>query len=146
MVIRQLSVFLENQAGKLVEVTGCLCREGINIRALNVAEATDYGVLRLIVDHTDEAAEILKRQGYIFSVTQVVSCAVPDEVGGLHKLLCLLSESGFNIEYMYSVFGRDDGLAYMIFRVPNPEELEQSLKDNNVISSGKHRLGPETQE
>ena len=145
MVIRQVSIFLENQTGKLVEVTDLLSKNSVNIRALNVAEATDYGVLRLIVDHTDAAAELLREQGYICSLTQVVSCAVPDEVGGLSRLLKLLAETGFNIEYMYSVFGRRDGLAYMIFRVPNPEELEQVLEQNGIVTSGKHHLGPDVE-
>lgn len=141
MVIRQISIFLENSPGKLVEITDMLRRNDVDIRALNLAEATDYGVLRLIVDHTDATEKILRDEGYICSVTQVVSCAVPDEVGGLNTLLKIFSEAGYNIEYMYSVFSKAEGLAYMIFRVPNPEELEKTLKARGINTSGKHHFG-----
>lgn len=143
MVIRQLSVFLENRAGRLAEITGLLSENNINLRAINIAEASDYGVLRLIVDHTDQAAEALRKQGVIFSVTPVAAVAVPDIAGGLNQLLKLIAGEGLDIEYMYSVFGREDGKAYMIFKVSDPQKLDRLLEQSSFHSAGKRELGPE---
>ena len=141
MIISQLSIFVENRPGALRELTELLCSRQVNLRALNIAEATDYGVLRLIVDHTETAAGILREAGYVFSVTKVVAAAVPDCVGGLNKLLALLADAQVNIEYMYSVFGHRDGMAYMVFKVSDPEKLDRIFAENQVESTGKRELG-----
>ena len=112
MVIHQISVFLENRAGTLAEITGILSAQHIDLRAIHIAETADYGVLRLIADDSQRASAVLLEHGFILSMT-----------GGLNRLLQVLSEQHVDIEYMYSVFGRTNGHAYMIFRVSDPEGL-----------------------
>lgn len=123
MTIHQISVFLENRAGQLAEITGILSENHIDLRAINIAETADYGVLRLIADDSRKASSVLLEHGFILSMTPVTAIAVPDEPGGLNRLLQVLSERNVDIEYMYSVFGRANGHAYMIFRVSDPATL-----------------------
>lgn len=132
MAIQQISVFLENRAGQLAEITTLLAENGIDLRAINIAETADYGVLRLIADDTALAAETLKRNEIIFTTADVVAAAVPDRPGGLAGMLRLISEGGTDVEYMYSVFGHAEGMAYMIFRVEDAEKLERLLKKGGV--------------
>ena len=123
MTIHQISVFLENRAGQQAEITGILSENRIDLRAINIAETADYGVLRLIADDSQKASSVLLEHGFILSMTPVTAIAVPDEPGGLNRLLQVLSERNIDIEYMYSVFGRANGHAYMIFRVADPAAL-----------------------
>ena len=132
MTIHQISVFLENRAGQLAEITGVLAKKGIDLRAINIAETSDYGVLRLIADKPQEAATTLLEQGFILSMTPVVAVSVPDTPGGLAKVLDVLAKENIDVEYMYSVFGQVDGLAHMVFRVADTEKLIAVLKDNGV--------------
>lgn len=139
MKIHQISVFLENRAGQLAEITGLLAAEGIDLRAINVAETTDYGVIRLITDNEQRACEVLQRNSFVFSISDVQSVAVPDEPGGLSVLLKTLADSNIDVLYMYSVFGQKDGKASMIFRVADQQTFEAALKnagidiDSNVL-------------
>ena len=128
MTIQQLSVFLENRPGQLCEVTELLAKNGIDMQALNIAETTDYGVLRLIVDAPEKAAALLREQGFIVRETPVVEAPVPDEPGGLNTVLRTIADAGIDIEYMYSVLGQQNGLAYMVFRVDDTEKLDGVLK------------------
>lgn len=141
MTIHQISVFLENRAGQLAEITGVLARKGIDLRAINIAETSDYGVLRLIADKPQEAATTLLEQGFILSMTPVVAVSVPDTPGGLAKVLDVLAKESIDVEYMYSVFGQVDGLAHMIFRVADTEKLIAVLKDNGVEPISGENLG-----
>ncbi len=125
MILQQLSVFLENRAGQLAEVTALLAAHQMNLRAIHIAETADYGVLRLIVDDPDAARALLKEQGYVLSVTPVVAVEVEDQPGGLSKLLEKMAAAQIDVEYMYSVFGTQNGRATMIFRVRETERLEQ---------------------
>lgn len=132
MTIYQISVFLENRAGQLAEITSTLAEHGVDLRAINIAETLDYGVLRVIADDPRRAAAILSEQGYVVHPTPVVAAAVPDQPGGLNKVLCVLAKENIDIEYMYSVFGQSDGMAYMIFRVQDPEHLAEVLTGNGI--------------
>lgn len=127
MTIQQLSVFLENRAGQLSEVTDLLARNGIDMQALNIAETSDYGVLRLIVDDPAKAGAILKENGFIVRETPVVHAPVPDKPGGLNVVLGAIARAGIDIEYMYSILGQRNGLAYMVFRVADPKKLDEVL-------------------
>ncbi len=129
MTIQQLSVFLENRPGQLCEVTELLAKNGIDMQALNIAETTDYGVLRLIVDAPEKTAALLREQGYIIRETPVVQAPVPDKPGGLNAVLRTIAEADIDIEYMYSVLGQQNGLAYMVFRVEDPEKLDSVLRE-----------------
>lgn len=128
-MIKQLSIFLENRAGQLADITGVLYEKNINMMALNIAETASYGVLRVIVRETDEAMAALKEAGYIVSVSDVVGVHVPDEPGGLHKVLRILADNDIDVEYMYSVFSLREGQAYMIFKVEDPEKAEKLIGD-----------------
>ena len=138
MSTHQISVFLENRAGQLAEITNVLSENHIDLRALSIAETADYGVLRLIVNKPHEASAVLLEQGFVLSMTPVTIVAVPDEPGGLAKVLNILSDANIDIQYMYSVFGQENGLAYMIFRVANDEQLRAVLTEKGVtIGCGK---------
>ena len=129
MTIHQISVFLENRAGQLLEVTGILAEQHIDMHAINIAETADYGIARLIVDTPKKAMEILQEKGFILRLTPVVQAAVPDRPGGLNELLAAVAEAGIDIEYMYSAFhGQKNGLAYMVFRVEDTQRLDKVLQ------------------
>jgi len=114
--IQQLSVFLENQPGQIVKPCRLLASEGINIRTLSVADTKQFGILRMIVSDWRRATQLLQDAGYVVNVTEVVAIEVPDEPGGLSRVLEVLENSPINVEYMYSfAFGCRD-TAVMIFR------------------------------
>jgi len=102
MIIKQLSVFLENKSGRLTEVTEMLASAQINISAFSVADTSEFGVLRMIVGKPEEAEKILKAKGIAVHITEVVGLIVPDEPGGLHRALQILSSEGVSVEYMYA--------------------------------------------
>ncbi len=102
-VVRQLSVFIANEAGRVSEVTGLLGENGINIRGFSVSDTIDYGILRLVVDKPDEALEVLKRAGFTVREDDVICIDLPDQPGGLAGVLKIVSEAGVNIEYVYSL-------------------------------------------
>jgi hypothetical protein len=138
MKVEQLSVFLENKAGRLAEVTKVLGEGGINIRALSLADTTDFGILRLIVDKYDQAREILKKHGFTVGKTEVVAIEVPDHPGGLAWVLQILSDSDVNVEYMYAFVQHSGKNAVIIFRFDNLERAIELLKKQGVrIYSGE---------
>ena len=141
MTIPQISVFLENKAGQLADITGILSQNQVNMRAINIAETTDYGVLRLIVDDAAKASSILLEQGFILTMTPVVGVAVPDTPGGLSKVLSVISSAEIDVEYMYSVFGQKDGQACMIFRVADSDGLSAVLEWNEIRTIAGEELG-----
>ena len=141
MTIHQISVFLENRAGQLAEITDILSDHRIDLRALNIAETADYGVLRLIADKPQEAATVLLQHGVILSMTPVVAVGVPDVPGGLAKVLQRISQAGIDVEYMYSVFGQIEGRAYMIFRVADPDRFISVLEEAGISPAAGEELG-----
>jgi hypothetical protein len=129
MIIRQLSVFLENKSGRLAEVTETLGKNNINISAFSIADTADYGILRMIVSKPDEAYSKLKEKGFAVHTTEVVCLIVPHEPGGLSRALNILSEAKISIEYMYA-FAIDNG-AWVIIRtdlIPETIEVLQKHK------------------
>ncbi len=130
MQVEQISVFLENKAGRLSEVTGILSEAGVNIRALALADTSDFGVLRLIVDHNDRAVAALKENGFTVGKTEVVAVLVQDRPGGLHSILERLRSGDVNVEYMYSYVRQSGKDAIMIFRFDNIEAASQLLKNS----------------
>jgi hypothetical protein len=102
MKVEQISIFLENKAGRLAEVTRILGEGGINIRALSLADTSDFGILRLIVNDHEKAKKILKEHGFTVGRTEVVAVEVEDRPGGLSSILQILYEAGINVEYMYA--------------------------------------------
>lgn len=132
MAVKQISVFLENRPGALMGMTAVLAENKIDMRALSLAETTDFGIARLIVDDVFETATVLKDAGFVNSMTPVVAAAIPDETGGLHSLLEILSEAEINIEYMYAFLGGSADHAYMIFRVEDAKKAEAALRAKGV--------------
>lgn len=128
MSVQQLSVFLENKPGKLFEMTQVLAENEVDIRALSLAETTDFGIARLIVDDAEKAVAVLQSGSFIASKTDVLAFAVPNTPGGLYRLLAKFNEASVNIEYMYAFLGNEDKTnAYMIFRVTDPQSAEAAL-------------------
>ncbi len=130
--VEQISVFLENKAGRLAEVTRILAEANINIRALSLADTSDFGILRLIVNDNDRAKEQLKKAGFTVAKTDVVAVEVSDQPGGLHHILRILQKANVNVEYMYAFVQQSGANAVLIFRFDNLSEALRILKDNNV--------------
>ena len=141
MAIQQISVFLENRAGQLSEITKVLAQSGIDLRAIHIAETADYGVLRIITTRPQDAASILLEHGFVLSMTPVIALSVPDQPGGLARVLEILAEANIDIEYMYSVFGLDHGQACMIFRVDNLAQMEKVLAEHGISPLTGEALG-----
>ena len=130
--VEQLSVFLENKAGRLAKVTRALSEAGINIRALSLADTSDFGILRLIVSDYEKAKNSLKGQGFTVGLTSVIAVEVADEPGGLDRLLQLLGDSGINLEYMYA-FARTGGeKATLILRLDKMDRAVEVLRQNCI--------------
>ncbi|MBQ7113260.1 MAG: ACT domain-containing protein [Clostridia bacterium] len=141
MSVHQISVFLENRAGQLAEITGVLAEHNIDLRAISIAETADYGVLRMIVDDAARATNILLEKEYILSMTPVVAVAVPDVPGGLAPVLATLAEGNIDIEYMYSLFTHVDGKAYMVFRIGEEEKFKSLLASHGLKTAEAEDLG-----
>ena len=134
MSIKQLSVFVENKAGRLAEITAVLAQAGIDIRALSVADTTNFGILRLIVNKPMEAEKALKEAGLTVSLTNVVAIGIPDVPGGFAAAMKALAGAGVDIEYMYAFISRDEGRACVILRVEEStyDSAIRALKENGI--------------
>lgn len=127
MNVTQISVFLENRAGQLSNITRVLSENGVDLRAINIAETQDYGVLRIIPADAQKASSVLLENGFIMAMTPVIAVAVPDRLGGLNSLLEALAEENIGIEYMYSVFSMNSGEALMVLQVGEAEKVSEIL-------------------
>lgn len=132
MKVEQISIFIENKSGRLAEVTRILGEAGVNIRALSLADTSDFGILRLIVDRTDLAKSTLKDQGFTVNKTEVIAVEVPDRPSGLYGILQALDEGGVNVEYMYAFVERCGENAVIIFRFDDPEEAIRVLVGHDI--------------
>ena len=141
MNIYQISVFLENRAGQLAEITKLLADNNINLRAISIAETSDYGVLRMIADDAERASSILLEQGNVISMTPVSVVAVPDRPAGLSEVLSIIAEEEIDIEYMYSLFTHGADKAYMVFRVDSEEKLAPAIKAHGMQIATKEEIG-----
>lgn len=140
MRAEQISVFLENKSGRLAEVTRILSENKINIRALSVADTSDFGVLRLIVDDNERATSALRENGFTVGKTNVVAVEVPDQPGGLYHILTILQNGNVNVEYMYAFVQQSGSNAVMIFRFDHTDEALKLLKENGVTVIEGRRL------
>ena len=132
MKVEQISVFLENKSGRLSEVTRILGAGGINLRALTLADTTDFGILRLIVNDNKRAVELLKQNGFTVGTTEVVAVEIPDRPSGLADVLDLLGSAAINVEYMYAFVEPRAGSAVVIFRFDEPEKAIAALQKSGV--------------
>lgn len=136
MKVKQISVFLENKSGRLAEVTRVLGNNDINIRALSIADTTDFGILRLIVNKPELANTVLKNEGFMVSETEVIAVEVPDYPGGLADVLSELGSAGINIEYLYAFIGRSAHNALVVFRVEGCDDAIAALGKKNIRVMG----------
>ncbi|NDY70662.1 amino acid-binding protein [Desulfobacter hydrogenophilus] len=132
MMAEQISIFIENKEGRLAEVTAILRDAGVNIRALSLADTTDFGVLRLIVNENEKATTALREQGFTVGKTRVLAVEVNDEPGGLNQVLDPLSEQGVNVEYMYAFANPQCKNAIMIFRFDDLEKAKIILAEQGI--------------
>ncbi|NCP78424.1 MAG: ACT domain-containing protein [Desulfuromonadales bacterium] len=132
MKVEQISIFIENKSGRLAEVTGILGKSGVNIRALSLADTSDFGILRLIVDAPAKALEILRNHSFTVNKTEVVGVEVNDRPGGLAEILSILDKNSVNVEYMYAFVERSGGNAVIIFRFDNVDEAIHVLVRNGI--------------
>ena len=139
MAITQLSVFLMNQPGALVDAIKAISDENINIRALSIAEANDFGILRIIVSDSDAVCSLLGDK-YLFSKTEVVAAKMDDRSGALYPILVALNEANINIEYMYAFTGSGPDQAYVVFRVNDVRTAEEVLHASGIATLSDDNL------
>jgi hypothetical protein len=133
MKVKQISVFLENRHGRLAEVTRVLGENALNIRALSLADTSDFGVLRMIIDHPDKAYMVLKENHYTVRETDVIALEVADQPGGLAGVLQVLNEHDINVEYLYAFPERESvDKAIMVFKFDNVDNAIDMLQKNNI--------------
>ena len=128
MRVEQIAVFLENKSGRLAEITAVLADNGINIRALSVADTADFGILRLIVDKVELAKKVLKDSGFTVGKTNVLAVEVPDRTGGLAMVLKTIEKAGINVEYMYAFVNKSGENAVLIFRFEDMDKAIAALQ------------------
>jgi len=133
MLVKQISVFLENKEGRVAQVTQILSESKINIRALSIADTTEFGILRLIVDKPENAETALKDEGFTVSITEVIAISIEDEPGGLAKALELLHENKISVEYIYAFISKTSHRANVILRVESCERAIESLESGGFL-------------
>lgn len=132
MYIHQISVFVENKAGNLAQLTNFLAENNINLRALEVSDASDYGIIRLIVDDPITTLTVLKDNDWICNLTEVIGVKFPDEPGSMAKTVSILADAGISVEYCYAFLAKKSDDALMIFRVQDNEKVSSILKKNGI--------------
>ena len=136
-MIKQISVFLENTAGRLKEVTETLAAAGINLRAVTIADTTEFGILRLIVNDHEKALNALTDNGFTTRITDVAAIEVSDTPGSLAKIMELFGKSKVNIEYLYSSLEGQNGKAVIIFKLDDIEKGLQIIRENKLSTIDK---------
>ena len=128
-MLKQLTVFVENKQGTLVDITDTLASNGVNLRALSIADTQDFGLLRLIVNDNETAASVLQEKGYILKITEVIGVKIGDQPGKLSKALSVLAQEGVNVEYLYAFMARTERHAYVVLRPTDNAAAEKALED-----------------
>ena len=139
MKIKQLSIFVENKAGRLAKITNTLAAANIDIRAISVADTTEFGILRLIVNDPERACEHLKKENITVSLTEVIAVGIDDTPGEFAKAMNVLADNGIAIEYVYAFISRDRGKAFVILRVDDNDRAVEVFKgaDIEVLTSAQ---------
>ena len=132
MAVKQISVFIENKKGRLMTVTECLAKNNINIQALSSADTADFGILRMIVDQSSKAYDVLKECGFTVLETEVLVVKVPDRPGGLNVVLKLLDDAGISVDYIYAFYGSEEATAINIIKVDKMDEAIAVLAQAKV--------------
>lgn len=137
---KQISIFLENKTGRLSHVTRVLGDAGINIRALSIADTSDFGILRIIVNEPDKAYQILKAADFTVSVTEVIAVQLPDTPGSLANILEQMTEENLNIEYLYAFLGSSTDEALVIFKVEDIEKAKNAFEKKGITYVDEKQL------
>ena len=132
MTINQLSIFVENKAGTVADITKSIASAGVSIRALSVADTQEFGILRLIVSDVEKAKDALHKNDCVVSITKVIGVEIPDVAGGLSSVLELMSKNNINVEYLYAFITISGQHAYVVLRVEDNEKAAKILTDNGV--------------
>ena len=132
MIVKQICVFLENRKGRLAELTHLLGENKINIRAISLADTSDFGIVRLIVNDTEKAYQVLKKAELTATINNVIAVEVADKPGGLASVLAILQSEGQNVEYLYGFLERKTDKAIMIFRFDDMDAAANVLKERGV--------------
>ena len=140
MTIKQISIFIENRKNALAEFTNVLATHNINMRAMSLADTSDFGIARIIVDNAEQVQAALERSAYIVKVTPVIAIEIPDEAGSLNNILKILADNGRNVEYMYGFTGRKTNSAYMIIRCTDVPETEKVLEKAGIRMVAQEEL------
>ncbi|MBO7486518.1 MAG: ACT domain-containing protein [Spirochaetaceae bacterium] len=137
MKIKQISIFLENSAGRIAEVTNTLKEAGINLRAIMIADTADFGILRIITNDSEKTIKVLQEANFTTRTTDVLAVKIPDKVGSLHEVMVLFQKNNINIEYLYASFEVTEDSTVIIFKVENPDDGLKVLDKNgySTISS-----------
>ncbi len=137
MLVKQISIFLENKEGRLAEVTSILARANININALTIADTADFGILRIIVDDAEKTEKLLREYGFSVSVTDVLAIDIDNVPGGIARPLIMLHKNGISVEYIYAFLAKEDDTAHVIFKVNNLETAVRILTENGFRNTAK---------
>lgn len=132
-MLKQISAFVENKPGRLMEIIRALAAAKVDLKALSLADTTDFGVIRMIVSDDKLAKQVLTEDGVVVRITDITAVAVPDEPGSLMNTLRILSDNGIAIEYMYAFAEKLDGSSVIAIRTECPEKTEQVLKDGGIL-------------
>jgi len=132
MTVKQLSIFVENKPGKLVEALETLGNADVDLRALSLADTSDFGILRIIVNKPDIALEVLEEAGFLVKLNNVLAVVIGDRPGGLASVVRTLSEANVNIEYTYAFVSHNSDNAYVIIRVDNNEAAIKTMNTNGI--------------
>ena len=138
MFIKQLSIFIENKVGRLQAIVDTLSENDINIRALSIAETTEFGILRIITPNVEKAKKVLRDVDVISKITDVIAVYIDDKAGGLAKMLKSVTDAGINVEYMYAFLGRTEGKALMVLKADDEAKAEKAL-----LASGMELASPD---
>ena len=134
MALKQISVFVANETGALNKLVGILAEAGVDMRAMSIADTQEFGIMRMIVKGNTKASEALRNAGYLVNVSHVTAVEIPDEPGGLAKVVSILSSHNISIEYTYAFMTRSHGKACVVFRVEDNEAAESILAQNGIVT------------
>ncbi len=132
MSIKQISVFMENRPGRLAEITRVLAKNNIDMRAINIADTTDFGILRMIVSEPDRAEKVLRDNDMTASITDVIAISIDDKIGSFSDVMSILEQGDISVEYIYSFIGEKSAKAGIVIRTNNGEKALELFEKNGV--------------
>lgn len=141
MYIQQISVFIENKPGNLAALTSFLADNNVDLRALEIADTADYGIIRLIVDDPFNTLTLLKDNDWVCTMTPVIGVKIPDTPGGMAKIMTILADAGVSLDYVYAFLSKVAGSALLVLRVQDNDAVASILKKNGIEIVDQEKLG-----